>query len=532
MLAVKDGDLYAGGDFTTAGALSSNRIAKWNGSAWAALGSGMNSRVSALAVIGSDLYAGGGFTTADGVSANRIAKWNGSNWVSLGSGINLAIYALVASGSDLYVGGDFTTAGGVSANRVAKWNGSTWAALGSGMSGRVFAMATDSFNRLFVGGNFGMAGTTVSPFIAQANLGPEISVEQPFGTGLISGSESIAFGVVTVGGSSSAKSFTIRNTGTGALALNNVSVTGSNPGSFIVNTGGMLSSVPAGGSTTFSATFVPSSAGPQSTTLNIASDDPDENPFTITLTGTGNTSPTFAGYSVATAWQTAASISLSKLLTKAADADGDTLSVTASGPASTQNGTAVLQSGSILYTPPAAFSGSDTFSVTISDAYGATVSGTVMVSVGPNPTSGGQGVNPPQITMLGNGDAEIGSQGIPGRTYLVQRSTNLSFWATIGTITAASNGAVSFIDPSPPQPSAFYRLGRNVPEMNFWGNGSDGALTTSGNISFGSVQDGDVVVKQFTNFTINAGHTVTTSNRCRGLVIYVNGDCTINGTLR
>jgi uncharacterized delta-60 repeat protein len=246
---------------------------------------------------------------------------------------------------------------------------------------------------------------------------------------------------------------------------------------------------------------------------------------------TANTPPTFAGYSVSTAYQTAATISLAKLLTAAADADGDALSVTAAGPASTQGGTAVLQSGSILYTPPAAFSGTDSFSVTIADGYGASVSGTVTVSVAPNPNSGGQGVNPPQITMPGNGTALIASQGIPGRTYMVQRSTNLSSWATIGTVTAASNGAVSFIDPSPPQPSAFYRLGRNVPEMNFWGNGSDGALTTTGNVSFASVQDGDVVVKQFTNLTINAGHTVTTSNRCRGLVIYVNGDCTINGTL-
>ena len=66
---------------------------------------------------------------------------------------------------------------------------------------------------------------------------------------------------------------------------------------------------------------------------------------------------------------------------------------------------------------------------------------------------------------------------------------------------------------------------------NYWGSGADGELSTTGNISFGSVQDGDVVVKQFNNLTINAGHTVTTSNRCRGLVIYVNGDCTIDGTL-
>ena len=54
------GNLYAGGDFTTAGGVSANCVAKWDGSAWRALGSGLNSVVRALAVDGSgNLYAGG-----------------------------------------------------------------------------------------------------------------------------------------------------------------------------------------------------------------------------------------------------------------------------------------------------------------------------------------------------------------------------------------------------------------------------------------------------------------------------------------
>jgi len=371
--------------------------------------------------------------------------------------------------------------------------------------------------------------TNALAYTIQAASPPDIALEAPTGTAVSNGTGTLAFAQVAPGQTQDI-TCTLRNTGGSDLTGITAAITGTDAARF-----SLFSSPPtslaAGGSANFTMRFSPTSYGAKTATLSIASNDPDENPFTLALTGYGNTAPTFAGYSVATPWQTAATISLGKLLTKAADADGDVLSVTAAGPASAQGGTAVLQSGSILYTPPNGFSGTDTFSVTLADVHGASVSGTVTVSVGPNPTSGGQGVNPPQITMLGNGDAEIASQGIPGRTYLVQRSTNLSSWATIGAVIAASNGVVSFIDENPPPGSAFYRLGRNVPVMNFWGNGSDGALNTTGNTSFASIQDGDVVVKQFSNLTINAGHTVTTATRCRGLVIYVDGDCTINGTL-
>ena len=87
-----------------------------------------------LGGVGHELYAGGQFETAGGTPANGIAKWNGSSWSALGSGMNGWVYALAVSGSDLYVGGDFTTAGGSAANYIAKWNGSSWSALGSGMN--------------------------------------------------------------------------------------------------------------------------------------------------------------------------------------------------------------------------------------------------------------------------------------------------------------------------------------------------------------------------------------------------------------
>src|SRR6185436_11187622 len=127
------GNLYIGGSFTAVGETKANFIAKWDGNRWSALGSGLTgggignilvpAGVRALAVSGSDLYAAGHFTTAGGGAANFIAKWNGSSWSALGSGLNSNVYALAVSGNDLYAGGAFTTAGGVAATNIAKWDG-------------------------------------------------------------------------------------------------------------------------------------------------------------------------------------------------------------------------------------------------------------------------------------------------------------------------------------------------------------------------------------------------------------------------
>jgi hypothetical protein len=60
--------------------------------------SGTGSFVHALTVFddggGTALYAGGYFTTAGGVVANYIAKWDGSSWAPLGSGMNGEVLAL------------------------------------------------------------------------------------------------------------------------------------------------------------------------------------------------------------------------------------------------------------------------------------------------------------------------------------------------------------------------------------------------------------------------------------------------------
>ncbi len=74
---------------------------------------------------GAALYAGGWFTMAGGVAANRIAKWNGTQWSPLGSGMNNEVDALTVfndgTGAALYAGGSFTFAGGRPSSRIAAW---------------------------------------------------------------------------------------------------------------------------------------------------------------------------------------------------------------------------------------------------------------------------------------------------------------------------------------------------------------------------------------------------------------------------
>ena len=206
-LAVSGGDLYAGGGFTTAGGQPASSIAKWDGSNWSALESGMYGSVFALAVSGSDLYAGGEFSTAGGQPAIGIAKWNGSNWSALGSGLDGSVYALAVSGSTVYAGGGFSTAGGQTANRIAKWNGTSWTALGSGMNGSVFAVAVAG-STVYAGGSFTSAGGTPAQCIAKWNGSSWSALGSGMGSGFspevyalaVSGSTVYAVGFFTTAG--------------------------------------------------------------------------------------------------------------------------------------------------------------------------------------------------------------------------------------------------------------------------------------------------------------------------------------------
>jgi hypothetical protein len=205
--------LYAGGQFKTAGGMTVNRIARWDGSVWSALegpgGTGVNNWIDALTVFddgsgrGESLYAGGIFTTAGGVTVNRIARWDGTNWSTLespgGVGVSGTVNTLTVfddgsgNGPAMYAGGAFTTAGGVTVNRIARWDGSDWSALEGpndvGMDGGVVALTvfddgSGSGPALYAAGFFTTAGGVTVNRIARWDGTNWSALEGPGGVGV------------------------------------------------------------------------------------------------------------------------------------------------------------------------------------------------------------------------------------------------------------------------------------------------------------------------------------------------------------
>lgn len=161
-LTVFNGELIAGGDFATAGGQSVSRIARWNGASWQPLGSGLGSGIGQetvldLTVYNGELIAGGLFLTAGGQSASMVARWNGSSWQALSSGLSHVVRSLTVFNGELIAGGVFLSAGGQSANKIARWNGTTWQQLGSGMNSDVRELAVHN-GELIAGGTFLTAG--------------------------------------------------------------------------------------------------------------------------------------------------------------------------------------------------------------------------------------------------------------------------------------------------------------------------------------------------------------------------------------
>lgn len=115
---------------------------------------------------------------------------------------------------------------------------------------------------------------------------PEIDVQHPAGSHLANRSVTIPFGNVLVMAGAKSKTFIVENTGTATLSGIGVTLASHDAGDYTASQPEAVS-LPPGARTSFTVTLTPRGTGGRQATLLITSNDADENPFLIILTGTG-----------------------------------------------------------------------------------------------------------------------------------------------------------------------------------------------------------------------------------------------------
>ena len=192
LAADSNGVLYAAGTFTN---LQSNSatdfVAAYSGAgvwtnldASGTLDGSVTGIVRSIATNGTDLYVGSDGVNIDGIAqADHIARWNGSAWSALGAnaaGTNgflpasVPVYGLLAAGSHVYATGSwFDVGGGPKADYIADFDGTAWKTMGSNGSGNGPLNAKGEALAIYggylhAGGSFTSAGgDSLAQFIAR-----------------------------------------------------------------------------------------------------------------------------------------------------------------------------------------------------------------------------------------------------------------------------------------------------------------------------------------------------------------------------
>ncbi len=292
-----------------------------------------------------------------------------------------------------------------------------------------------------------------------AGLGPVQAIAAgEYHTVVIQGSK-VAFGEHPASSASVVNTFSIKNTGTAPLQIASVGVVGTHASDFNVSTVGMLTSIPpVSGHTTFTVTFRPGGSGTRTARLLVKSDDLDEGDYLIWLTGANNPPQavgTLPDQEVRIG--TPLTIDLSSYFT---DPDGG---LPAYSLVSNSNPTAASAtlSGSILQLSGLT-QGLTEISLLATDAPGGSILSTFRVKAVNEFTV----LNPmPELEVSGTSRLADGSillqiDAIPGRSYQVETSPDLSSWTTVPIPIQAGATRIHYIDHAPPPDGAkrFYRV--------------------------------------------------------------------------
>ena len=342
-----DGKVVIGGDFTSYNGISQNYIVRLNSDG--SIDSNFLSGISGYSpsvysiIIQNDgkIIIGGRFNKCNNISKGNIARLNidgslDNTFLSSGLGADYSVISLALQNDNkVLLGGDFSYYNGLQRDHIARilTTGTNCPAISLSPTTANNIISGTAFSQTFTasGGatpyTFSVSGTlptgitltsagilsgtttqsgtfniTITATDANGCTGsqayaltpaanpPEINLKQ--GTTDIATSGTYAFGSQTIATAGSPVTFTIENTGTGALNLSGtpkVAISGTNAADFTVNQTATTATVAAGANTTFTVTFSPATTGAKTAQLSIANNDSNENPYLINLSGTGVT---------------------------------------------------------------------------------------------------------------------------------------------------------------------------------------------------------------------------------------------------
>jgi len=145
------GWLWVGGWFRLGSVMTS--CAAWNGFSW--IDVGLPGQVADFAVIDGQLYA----AVRWGSSAGAVYQFTNPGWTRIGGMADGAVLTVEGYLGEIAAGGLFTEYGGQSASRIARWNGSQWTSLGLGATNAQPGDAVKSLRvhngQLIAAGKFG-----------------------------------------------------------------------------------------------------------------------------------------------------------------------------------------------------------------------------------------------------------------------------------------------------------------------------------------------------------------------------------------
>jgi hypothetical protein len=187
--------LFSGGYFWSP---TTSHLARWDGDSWTTFGD-VDAQVydslvfDAGAGDGPALYIGGAFSFAGGVACPHVARWNGSNWSAVGSGIDGSVYELAiqesASGPTLYISGTFQSAGGHAVKNIARFEDGEWAPLDEGLTSSaedtalfpvvdaLAAVPSGPAAGLYAGGKFQLSGAMLTRSFARWISSPQAAAD-------------------------------------------------------------------------------------------------------------------------------------------------------------------------------------------------------------------------------------------------------------------------------------------------------------------------------------------------------------------